>query len=154
MGHDVNINGSLTYKTPRQTDGSGNLLPESDPANAAFRANAGTLGIVSRKVEVVEKDAAGNPITNEEVDAAVMAFDTYDAVNYAGRPVGKMLNMGTYIVKNRGLFSTGSGLNVTGGIPCSRLYDNRLADHPPPYFPTTSTHYDIVSWQRVLAPLP
>jgi Tfp pilus assembly protein PilX len=153
-GHDVNINGSLTYKTPRQTDAGGNLLPESDPANAAFRANAGTLGIVSKKVEVVENDAAGNPITNIEVDAAVMAFDTYDATNYRFRPVGKMLNMGTYIVKNRGLFSQGSGLNVTGGIPCSRLYDNRLADRPPPFFPTTSSHYDVVSWQRVVTPLP
>lgn len=152
--HDINIDGNLTYKTPRQKDASGNLLPESDLANAAFRSSAGTLGIVSKKVEVVENDASGNPITNVEVDAAVMAFDTYDAVNYAHRPVGKMLNMGTYIVKARGLFSTGSGLNVVSGIPCSRLYDNRLADHPPPYFPTTGTHYDVVSWQRVIAPLP
>ncbi len=152
-GHDVNINGSLTYKTPRQTDGNGNLLPESDPANAAFRSSAGTLGIVSRNVQVVEKDAAGNPITNEEVDAAVMAFGTYNAADYGSRPVGKMLNMGTYIVKTRGLFSTGSGLNATNGLPCSRLYDNRMADHPPPYFPTTGSHYDILSWQRVTSPL-
>jgi len=152
--HNVNIDGSLTYKTPRQKDGSGNLLPESDPANAAFRANAGTLGIVSQNVQVVDKDTSGNWIQNIEVDAAVMAFGTYDAADYATRPVGQMLNMGTYIVKTRGLFSRGSGLNVVSGIPCSRLYDNRLADHPPPFFPTTSSHYDVVSWQRVVTPLP
>lgn len=152
--HNVNIDGNLTYKTPRQKDASGNLLPESDPANATFRSNAGTLGIVSQNVQVVDKDAAGNWIQNEEVDAAVMAFGTYDAADYATRPVGQMLNMGTYIVKNRGLFSTGSGLFVASGIPCSRLYDNRLADRPPPFFPTTSSHYDIVSWQRVVTPLP
>ncbi len=151
--HNVNINGSLTYKTPRQADASGNLLPESDIANAGFRANAGTLGIVSNNVQVVDKDTSGNWIQNIEVDAAVMAFGTYDAADYASRPVGKMLNMGTYIVKTRGLFSTGSGLNVRSGLPCSRLYDNRLADHPPPYFPTTSSHYDILSWQRVTSPL-
>jgi len=151
---NININGNLTYKTPRQTDGSGNLLPESDPANATFRSSAGTLGIVSENVQVVDKDANGNWITNEEVDAAVMAFGTYDAADYRNRPVGKMLNMGTYIVKNRGVFSQGNGLTVTGGIPCDRLYDNRLADHPPPFFPTTGSHYDIVSWQRVVAPLP
>ncbi len=152
--HNVNINGSLTYKTPRQKDASGNLLPESDPANAAFRSSAGTLGIVSDNVQVVDKDTSGNWIQNIEVDAAVMAFGTYDAADYANRPVGSMLNMGTYIVKTRGLFSVGSGLNVVSGIPCSRLYDNRLADHPPPYFPTTGSHYDVVSWQRVVAPLP
>jgi len=151
--HNVNINGSLTYKTPRQTDASGNLLPESDIANAGFRASAGTLGIVSNNVQVVDKDTSGNWIQNIEVDAAVMAFGTYDAADYASRPVGKMLNMGTYIVKTRGLFSVGSGLNVRNGLPCSRLYDNRLADHPPPYFPTTSSHYDILSWQRVTSPL-
>lgn len=152
--HNVNIDGSLTYKTPRQRDGSGNLLPESDPANATFRANAGTLGIVSQNVEVVDKDTSGNWIQNIEVDAAVMAFGTYDAADYTTRPVGQMLNMGTYIVKNRGLFSTGSGLNVVSGIPCSRLYDNRLANHPPPFFPTTSSRYDVISWQRVTKPLP
>ena len=103
---------------------------------------------------MVDKDTSGNWIQNVEVDAAVMAFGTYDATDYTTRPVGKMLNMGTYIVKTRGLFSVGSGLNVVSGIPCSRLYDNRLADNPPPFFPTTSSHYDIVSWQRVLTPLP
>ena len=152
--HNVNIDGSLTYKTPRQKDGSGNLLPESDPANAAFRANAGTLGIVSQNVEVVDKDTSGKWIQNEEVDAAVMAFGTYDAADYTTRPVGQMLNMGTYIVKTRGLFSTGNGFAAVSGIPCSRLYDNRLANNPPPFFPTTSSHYDIVSWQRVVTPLP
>ena len=152
--HNVNIDGSLTYKTPRQKDGSGNLLPESDPANAAFRANASTLGIVSQNVEVVDKDTSGNWIQNEEVDAAVMAFGTYDAADYATRPLGQMLNMGTYIVKTRGLFSTGNGFAAVSGIPCSHLYDNRLANNLPPFFPTTSSHYDIVSWQRAVMPLP
>ena len=151
--HNVNIDGSLTYNTPRQKDSHGNLLPESDPSNAAFRANAGMLGLVSNNVEVVDKDASNNWITNIEVDAAVMAFGTYDAADYASRPVGKMLNMGSYIVKTRGLFSTGGLGNVVSGIPCSRLYDNRLATSPPPYFPTTSSQYRVLSWQRVAVPL-
>ncbi len=151
--HNVNIDGSITYNTPRQKDGSGNPLPESDPSNAAFVANAGTLGIVSQNVEVVDNDTSGNPITNIEVDAAVMASGTYDATDHSSRPVGAMLNMGSYIVKTRGIFSSGGLGHVTGGIPCSRYYDNRLASHPPPFFPTTSSQYQVLSWQRVAVPL-
>ncbi len=150
---NINIDGSLTYSTPRQTDGSGNLLPESDVNNAAFRANAGLLGIVAQNVQVVDNDTSGNPIKNIEVDAAVMAFGTYDAADYTKRPAGKMLNMGSYIVKTRGLFSTGGLGYVASGIPCSRLYDNRLASRPPPFFPTTSSQYRVLSWQRVAVPL-
>lgn len=148
-GHNVNINGNVTYHTPRQKDSKGNPLPESDTSNDNFRAYAGTFGIVSNNVQIVDKDASGNAITNLEVDAAVMALGTYDAADYASRPVGKMTNMGTYIVENRGLFSTANGLNVVSGIACSRFYDNRLADHPPPFFPTTSSQYQVLSWQRV-----
>lgn len=147
--HNTNINGSLLLNTPRQKDSSGNLLPESDPNNTNFRARAGTLGIVSDNVEVTDKDSVGNNITNIEVDAAVLATGTYDACDYRTRPVGQMLNMGSYVVKTRGLFAVGNGFTTVAGIPCSRLYDNRLADHPPPFFPTTGNHYDLLSWQRI-----
>ena len=152
-GHNVNINGSIMYHTPRQKDGSGNPLPESDPSNLAFRTSAGTFGIVSNNVQVVDNDASGNAIKNLEVDAAVMAFGTYNAADSGSRAVGSMINMGTYIVGIRGVFATVNGLTVTHGIPCSRFYDNRLADHPPPFFPTTSSQYQVLSWQRVFPPL-
>lgn len=151
--HNVNIDGNITYNTPRQKDSNGHPLPESDPSNATFCTQAGMLGIVSQNVEVVDKDTSGNPITNIEVDAAVMASGTYDACDYGSRPPGAMLNMGSYIVKTRGLFNTSSNGNVVNGIPCSRYYDNRLASHPPPFFPTTSSQYTVLSWQRVPVPL-
>lgn len=151
--HNVNIDGSITYNTPRQKDANGNPLPESDPSNVAFLANAGMMGIVSQNVEVVDKDTSGNPITSLEVDAAVMASGTYNACDYGSRPPGAMLNMGSYIVKTRGIFNTSNGGQVVNGIPCSRYYDNRLATHPPPFFPTTSSQYKVLSWQRVAVPL-
>ena len=151
--HNVNIDGSLTYNTPRQKDGNGNPLPESDPSNATFCSSAGMLGIVSQNVEIVDNDISGNPITNIEVDAAVMASGTYDACDYGSRPPGAMLNMGSYIAKTRGIFSSGSLGHISNGIPCSRYYDNRLASHPPPFFPTTSSQYQVLSWQRVAVPL-
>jgi hypothetical protein len=30
-----------------------------------------------------------------------------------------------------------------------RLYDNRLSNDPPPYFPTTGTRYQVLSWRRM-----
>ncbi len=151
--HNVNINGNITYHTPRQKDSKGNPLPETDPSNSTFLTTAGTFGIVSHNVHVVDNDASGNAIKNLEVDAAVMAFGTYDADDSGSRAVGSMINMGTYIVGIRGVFATANGLTVTHGIPCSRFYDNRLADHPPPFFPTTSSQYQVLSWQRVVTPL-
>ena len=154
-GMNLNIDGDLKYKTARQVDGNGNPIPESQDSN--FVNNAGTLGIVSNTVEVVddygsgdwEGKTAGNAITSLEVDAAVLAYNTYDACDYLTRPAGLMLNMGTYLVKTRGLFATSNNNVVVTGISCNRRYDARLANTPPPYFPTTSTNYDVLSWQRV-----
>ena len=41
---NVNVNGSVVYNTARARDGSGNLLPESDPANATFLKQARDTG--------------------------------------------------------------------------------------------------------------
>lgn len=34
------------------------------------------------------------------------------------------------------------------GFSSAMYYDGRLADNPPPFFPTTGTQYDVLSWQR------
>lgn len=152
---NCNINGSITYKTPRQKYVAGDTIPSGysvgdykpealDTGN--FKTKAGTLGIVSNNVEVTRYSGTGttSEITNIEVDAAVFAYGTYDACAYSARTFGYMLNMGSYVVHDRGLFSTPST-----GIPCSRLYDNRLGTAPPPFFPTTGNKYEVLSWQRV-----
>lgn len=145
---NLNICDNVTYSTARQKDASGNVIPESQ--DSAFVKNAGTLGIVSNMVQVTEKNPAGATLTNVEVDAAVLAANTYDACNYGGRAIGKFLNMGSYIAGIQGIFSTSySDGTQASGIAATRLYDNRLADHPPPFFPTTGSNYDVLSWQRV-----
>ena len=152
---NCNINGNITYKTTRQKYVAGDTIPSGysigdykpealDTGN--FVTKAGTLGIVSNNVEVTRYQGTGvtTENTNVEVDAAVFAYGTYDACAYSARTFGYMLNMGSYIVANRGIFSTPST-----GIPCSRLYDNRLGTTPPPFFPTTGNKYEVLSWQRV-----
>ncbi len=145
---NLNICDNLTYSTARQKDASGSVIPESQ--DSAFVKNAGTLGLVSNLVQVTEKNPAGTTLTDVEVDAAVLASNTYDAANYRGRAIGKFLNMGSYIAGIQGVFSTSySDGTQASGIAATRLYDNRLADHPPPFFPTTGSNYDVLSWQRV-----
>ncbi len=149
---NTNINGSITYKTARQKYQAGDTLPpgyaigDYKPEAAdtgSFAAQAGTLGIVSNNIEVTRYDSSGAEITSPEVDAAAFAYGTYDACDYSNRTLGKLLNMGSYLVGTRGIFNTPSN-----GITCSRLYDNRLGNAPPPYFPTTGNQYEVISWQR------
>ncbi len=152
---NTNINGDIKYNTPRQKYQAGDTLPPgyavgdykpeaADTGN--FKTQAGTLGIVSNNIEVTRYSdlAKTAEITNPEVDAAAFAYGTYDACAYDVRTQGTMLNMGCYLVGTRGIFN-----RPPNGIACSRLYDNRLGNTPPPYFPTTGTQYEVVSWQRV-----
>lgn len=151
---NCNINNSITYNTPRQKYQAGDTLPPGysvgdykpesvDTGN--FKTQAGTLGIISNNIEVTRYSdlAKQNEITAPEVDAAAFAYGTYDACDYQNRTLGSMLNMGSYLVGTRGIFS-----QPTHGIPCSRLYDNRMGNAPPPYFPTTGNLYEVISWQR------
>ncbi len=151
---NCNINGSITYNTARQKYQTGDTLPPGysvgdykpesvDTGN--FKTQAGTLGIVSNNIEVTRYSdlAKTKEITTPEVDAAAFAYGTYDACDYQNRTLGSMLNMGSYLVGTRGIFS-----QPTHGIPCSRLYDNRMGNAPPPYFPTTGNLYEVISWQR------
>lgn len=144
----INICGDITYNTARQKDSTGLPVPESqDPT---FVKTAGTLGIVSNTIEVTETTGGGQALKQVEVDAAVLAFGSYTAVNYQGRAIGSLTNMGSEIVGVQGSFSTSySDGTPASGLVATRLYDNRLADHPPPFFPTTGSNYDILSWQRV-----
>ena len=137
----------MTYHTARQKSG-GNYVSENSDSN--FTTHAGSLGIVSKTIEVVDKDASGNNLTNVEVDGSVLAFDTFDATDTGSRPQGTFQSMGGYIANSSGSFGN-VYLNGTlaSGLGESYSYDARLATHPPPGFPTTANQYIVVSWQRV-----
>lgn len=144
----INICGSLTFATPRATQTN---IP----------LNSGTLGIVTTDVEVMEKDRSGTALTNVEVDADVVAEHTYDAINYTGRTAHdssgnpcKFVNYGGYVAENFGFFGRMdlSGTLLQGFNP-TFTYDTRMANRPPPYFPTTGNHYGVLSWQHVTGTL-
>lgn len=157
----ININGSVTYQTPRAKDANGKFLPESDPANAAFVANAGTLGLVANAVNLDDNDSKNAALGDVELDATVMAYQTLRTVdgqpntlnNSFKRPPHNFNCMGGEIAGIRGVLGT---ININNGVTTQNSglaghysYDGRMANTPPPFFPTTSTAYDILSWQRV-----
>ncbi len=153
---NININGSVVYKTARAQDAQGNALPENDPANATFLKQAGTLGLVSKTVQLVDNDASGSALGDLELDATVLAYDTLQSVDYAQRAPHKFFCMGGEIANQRGTLGqfNSSTRAMVSGYSGTYSYDNRLAVNPPPYFPTTSHNYDVISWQRVAATLP
>lgn len=176
-GKNVNLNGSVTYQTPRAKDGNGKFLPETDPANANFVSKAGTLGIVASAVQLVNNNSLGQPLGDTELDATVLAQDTLKTIDYSGyymdtnsanslgsyssngttyyyhwiRQPHKFLCMGGEIAAARGTLGTFNSqtLQMQTGFSGNYSYDARLANSPPPFFPTTSSQYDILSWQRV-----
>lgn len=161
----VNVNGAITYQTARAKDANGKFLPEADPANAAFVANAGTLGIVANSVNLDDNDQNGSALGDLELDATVMAYHTLQSVdgqptaanNSFHRPPHNFNCMGGEIAGIRGVlgtFSINNGVTtMSTGLAGHYSYDGRMANTPPPFFPTTSNAYDILSWQRVSAPL-
>lgn len=144
-GKNININGSLVYNTPRLLDAAG--LPISQALDPIFTQKAGTLGLISTDIEIVDTGVGGLPLTRVEVDAATLAFDTFDATDSSTRPAGQFISMGSFLVGHEGAFGKlGSTAGLQTGFSTQRFYDGRLAVNPPPVFPTTTNSYDIVSW--------
>ncbi len=143
----INLNGNITYHTPRAKDASGKFLPESDPANAAFVANAGTLGIVANTVNLDDNDAQGIALGDLEMDATVVAYQTLQSVdgqpttanNSFKRPPHNFNCMGGEIAGIRGVlgtFNINNGVTtMNSGLAGHYSYDGRMANTPPPFSP-------------------
>jgi hypothetical protein len=144
------MNGSVTLLTQRQQGSNGAPIPESQDAN--YVQNAGTCGIVSNHIVVDDTTAANVMLCNEQVDASVMAYDTFDPNNYGynGALRGTFTINGGYVADTGGCFGEidWNG-NMIEGFQEHYRYDERLANSPPPFFPTTGAQYDVLSWQRV-----
>jgi hypothetical protein len=173
-GKSVNLNGDLTYLTQRiantnaadLTDAYGDkippYIPEKDDPN--FVLNAGTLGLVAYNIKVSDRTSdctipGGNDSTaytnastgaviptaqqlrRVKTQAACFALNTYDVFGNARTTnTDRHQNMGCYLHVNGG---------NTNSMKMVRLYDNRLSNDPPPYFPTTGTRYQVLSWRRM-----
>lgn len=142
-GNGITLSGNLTYKTAYDP-----TLAPADPKNL----QPGTLGLFARNIVV----AAGAP-KKMEIDAVILAGNgaqpdgSFYVQDWDSKtPTGTLTVVGGVIQKNRGpvgTFSTAIGGSILTGYAKDYWYDERLADMPPPYFPTTGG-YDRISWRR------
>lgn len=142
-GKDINVTGNIKYNTrPDKTK------DDDDPSNLA----AGTLGLVARDITI---DSSAPQ--NLEIDAVCLAGGknttdgSFFVKNYSSKkPIGTLTVLGGIIQKSRGpvgTFDPDTG-KTTSGYAKNYSYDPRLAQTPPPFYPTTG-QYDRLSW-RVL----
>jgi hypothetical protein len=145
---NVYLNGSVKLLTQR-LQSNGAPVPESEDPN--YVTNAGTFGIVTDSLIVDDTTAANQMLVNEQLDGVMMGYNTIDPNNYGynGALRGTFTVNGGYIADNEGIFGeiNGNGTMIEG-FQEHYHYDPRLADRPPPFFPTTGSEYDVLSWKR------
>lgn len=149
---DVTISGHLEYKTPPD---------KTKPYNDSANLKAGTLGIVAEDVTI--KDTAPSDLRLHAVVLAggkntsggtfSAAWWKGDGDSTYGEPEdlrGTLNLLGGLIQKKRGpvgTFNSTTGQQLSGYAK-NYKYDPRMANNPPPFFPTTG-RFDQISWQRV-----
>lgn len=140
-GKNITVTGPIRYRSAPNPS-----LPISDVVNL----RPGTLGLVGRNVIV-----ASTAPTAMEIDAVILAGSSttsdgsFYVQNYNTKtPTGTLKVVGGIIQKARGPVGTMSNGVIQTGYAKDYYYDPRLADYPPPYFPTTG-NYDRVSWRRL-----
>lgn len=144
-GRDIMIADDIKYQVTRD-------LTKKQTDDTNYNLNAGTLGILTRNA-IVRTGAAATDAFNLRIDASIFATGTFKAQTTTGY-IGQLVQTGGVIVKDSGIFANGDASGaLVSGYNEEYHYDNRFADNPPPFFPTTGTHYDVTSWQRVLTPL-
>jgi hypothetical protein len=140
-GKNITLTDRLTYQSAPDPS-----LPTTDVANL----RPGTLGLMARNVII-----GSSAPTNMQVDAITMAGSqtvsdgSFYVANYSSKtPTGTLKITGGIIQKARGAVGTFSGSTINTGYSKDYYYDPRLADDPPPYFPTTGG-YDRISWRKL-----
>jgi len=141
---DITITGDLVYKTrPDKTQ----------PASAACNLSAGTLGLVGQDIKIADAGVASpNNHPNREIDAVMLAGSasvngSISVNNYNdNKGTGTLKVIGGLIQSTRGIVASLSGGVVQSGYAKNYIYDPRLANTPPPFYPTTGC-YDRLSWK-------
>jgi hypothetical protein len=134
-GKDINITDDLEYETPPDS-----RKPDTHPKNL----RAPSLGLVADDIVLSRKCP-----NNLNIDAVLLANGTlyYQAWRWKKR---NDLHIVGGIIQGRrgpiGTFNPWNNVHVTGYNKDYR-YDPRMADAPPPFFPTTG-QYDVKSWQH------
>lgn len=132
-GGDITITDNLKYQTEPMEN-----RPPDHPSNL----RAATLGLVADTIML----ATGCP--NEmTLDGVFLANNTFYYQGWNSVKRNNLHLLGGLIQRKRGPIGQFGSNNVhLKGYNKDYRYDSRMADYPPPYFPTTG-QYDVLSWQ-------
>ena len=131
-GKNITITSDMQYATHPNPN---------QPASYIDNLKAACLGLIGNNVIV---KTTANAV---RVDGTILANGSF--YNYywnSGVPKGALTISGGVIQRKRGPVGQFSGSTLTSGYSKNYHYDPRMADSPPPFFPTTG-QFDIVSWQ-------
>ncbi len=145
---NVTITGDLKYKT------------SDDPNSSEFSAQnltAACLGLVANNI-IVDTGSGTSANQSIHIDGTLFASGSfYDndwqlghkgtTSNYqSGDTIPAITTSGGIIQAKRGPVGSFSGSSIVTGYSKNYSYDPRMADNPPPYFPTTG-QFDVITWQ-------
>jgi len=146
------LKGQLTIAADGDIEIMDNVVYHTDPRTDPTSTDI--LGLVSEWDVVMDGSPHGDnvDVADETVMAAIMALKyQFTVENYAsGTPRGTLVLYGALIQQHRGpigTFSGNSGQPLTGYTK-HYTYDPRLADTPPPAFPTTG-QVEKIAWEEV-----
>ncbi|OQX81323.1 MAG: hypothetical protein B6D56_02590 [Candidatus Omnitrophica bacterium 4484_70.1] len=139
------LKGRLSIGTDRDLVVKNNILykdnPEDNPSSQDM------LGLIAEGDVVISKDAP----YDLEIDASIMALGDSFIVEewWKGPPKGTLKVLGGIIQKERGPVGTfnGSTGEKLSGYTKDYVYDERLKDKNPPYYPATGD-YIVVLWRE------
>lgn len=149
---DVNVrgtlNGRLTIGANDDVTITGNVLYNNNPQTNPNSTD--TLGLVAEGDVIISQNACPNGAnSNLTIQAAVMAMaDSFYLDNWTSTMKG-ILNVYGGITQNQrgpvGTFNTNNNSKASG-FSKNYLYDRRLRDAPPPYYPDTN-RYEGAAWR-------
>lgn len=145
---DLGITGGLVYAN-LVTDATNTSNIRSSATTAT--AQSGIFGLISRHIHIATTDDSGLALTELAVHGTTLAYQTFDADAHDTRPLGTTILLGGYIAGASGAFGTfdsTTGVSSTG-FESQRVYDERVPDSPPPYFPLAGNFYQQTSFQWV-----
>lgn len=139
------LRGQLTVGTNKDIVITGSIVYADDP-----RLNPDSkdmLGLIAERDIIVSKDAP----YDVEIDASLMALGDSFMVEewWEGPPKGTLTVLGGIIQKERGPVGTFSGSTgkKLSGYSKNYIYDGRLINQNPPYYPTTGD-YIVLLWKK------
>lgn len=135
-GKDIHVRGIVNGKVTVVSDDDiyieNDIIYASDP-----RTNPNSddfLGLIADKKIIIPDDPAITP--DIEIHAAMLALETFEVKDYdKGAPRGTLTLLGSLILKRDKQPGTVSGSILQTGFDRVQVYDARLIDKTPPFFP-------------------